>query len=194
MMNDDDNEVDVATFFKQEASDLASVSDLNGTLQRFGFSSDDRINRRELVQMYGAVNKEMEKEIFSLANSNRYEGAKEMRSRLTRIRKEFDSLQTTVVRTNQRDQCAFLEKAIKEMNTELELAQRSNTESMYEKCSQMELDHHKTNEIEWENLELEISRMTRPCMKYSKRVIELVRAENGLIKLNQYDDARKVRQ
>ena len=74
-MFDEDNEIDVSTFFKQEASDLASVGDLNGTLNRFGFSSDDRINRRELVQMYGAVNKEMEKEIYSLANSNRYEGA-----------------------------------------------------------------------------------------------------------------------
>ena len=30
-------------------------------------------------------------------------------------------------------------------------------------------------------------------MKYSKRVIELFKAESGLIRLKQYDDARKVR-
>jgi hypothetical protein len=117
--NDDDNEVDVAEFFMQEASDLAAAEDLNGTLKRFGLCSDDRINRRELVIMFRAVNKEMEKEIYRLANSNKYADAKEMRSRLARIRSEFDSLQTTVVNKNQTDQYGFLERAISEINADL---------------------------------------------------------------------------
>ena len=50
-----------------------------------------------------------------------------------------------------------------------------------------------THEIQWDNLELEISRIPRPRMKYSKRAIELFRAESGLIRLKQYDDAKKVR-
>lgn len=193
MDDGDNNEVDMVTFFMQEASDLSKVEDVNSTMKRFGVSSDDRINRRELVMMFGAVNKEMEKEIFNLADSNHYEGAKEMRRRLTRIRREFDSLQTIVVKTNQKDQCAFLEKAIKEMHSELNSAHRSQGAALSERNLQMEDEHNKTNEIEWENLELAISRIPRPSVKYSKRVIELLKAENGLIKLNQYDDARKVR-
>lgn len=89
--------------------------------------------------MYGEVNKEMKKEIFNLANSNRYEGAKDMRSRLTTIRTEFDSLQTTVVKKTQKDQTAFLEKAIKEINSDLSAAHYSQTEVLYGKASKVKL-------------------------------------------------------
>lgn len=193
--NDDDNddEVDVAEFFMQEASDLAAAKDLNGTLKRFGLCIDDRINRRELVIMYRAVSKEMEKEIYRLANSNKYADAKEMRSRLTRIRSEFDSLQTTVVNKNQTDQCGFLERAINEINADLGSTHRLQATAIRKKTSSMEDEQRKMNEIEWENLELVISRIIRPSVKFSKRVIELLKTENGLIRLNQYDEARKVR-
>jgi hypothetical protein len=188
-----DNELDVAEFFKQEASDLASVSDLNGTLQRFGFSNDDRIERRELVMMYRAVSKEMEKEIFNQANSNRYEGAKEMRSRLTNIRNEFDSLQTSGVKTNQRDQTAHLESAIRKLNINISRKHDTESQILFNDCSEAEEEQRNTNRIEQENLELQISRVPVPSVKYSKRAIELMKAETGLTKLNQYDDARKVR-
>jgi hypothetical protein len=191
--NDDDYEVDVAEFFMQEASDLAAAEDLNGTLKRFGLCSDDRINRRELVIMFRAVNKEMEKEIYRLANSNKYADAKEMRSRLARIRSEFDSLQTTVVNKNQTDQYGFLERAISEINADLSSTHRLQATAIRKRTSSMEDEQRKINEIEWENLELTMSRITRPSVKFSKRVIELLKTENGLIKLNQYDEARKVR-
>jgi hypothetical protein len=191
--NDDDNEVDVAEFFMQEASDLAAAEDLNGTLKRFGLRSDDRINRRELVIMFRAVSKEMEKEIYRLANSNKYADAKEMRSRLARIRSEFDGLQTTVVNKNQKDQCGFLERAICEINADLSSTHRIQATAIRKRISSMDDEQRKMNEIEWENLELTISRIIRPSVKFSKRVIELLKTENGLIKLNQYDEARKVR-
>jgi hypothetical protein len=143
--------------------------------------------------MYGEVEKEMKKEIFNLANSNRYEDAKDMRSRLTTIRTEFDSLQTTVVKKTQKDQTAFLEKAVKEINIDLSAAHCNQSETLLDKASKMEEEQRKTNEIQWDNLERKISRIPQPSVKYSKRAIELLRAENGLIKLNQYDDARKVR-
>jgi hypothetical protein len=191
--HDDDNEVDVAEYFMQEASDLSAAEDLNGTLKRFGLCIDDRINRRELVLMFRAVNKEMEKEIYRLANNNKYADAKEMRSRLARIRSEFDSLQTTVVNKNQTDQYDFLERAISEINADLSSTHRLQATAIRRRTSSMEDDQRIMNEIEWENLELSLSRITRPSVKFSKRVIELLKTENGLIKLNQYDEARKVR-
>ena len=79
------------------------------------------------------------------------------------------------------------------MNSDLDSCHRQQTEALHDSTSRTETEQYKLNAIEWENLELQISRIPRPSVKYSKRVIELVKAENGLIKLNQYDDARKVR-
>ena len=47
--------------------------------------------------------------------------------------------------------------------------------------------------IEIENLEFKISRMDLPRPKFSKRVIELTRSENELVRLKLYDDAAQVR-
>ena len=49
---DDCGEVDVSVMFQQEASDLIHVHDLESTLNKFGYSRGDRIERRELVLMY----------------------------------------------------------------------------------------------------------------------------------------------
>lgn len=49
---DDCGEVDVSAMFQQEASDLVHVHDLESTLNKFGYSRGDRIERRELVLMY----------------------------------------------------------------------------------------------------------------------------------------------
>lgn len=189
MMIEEDNEIDTANFFKRQASDLSSCCNLQSTLQRFGFSNDDKIDRRELVLIYSAVNKEMEKEIINLTNNNRYSNAEEMRNRLTSIRKEFDSLQTIVVKTNQKDQCGYLDKAIKEMNNTLQKTHQYETEKLYENLNYMEEEQNKINQIEIDNLELEISRIPRPSVKYSKRAIELFKAEKGLVRFNQYEDA-----
>jgi hypothetical protein len=60
-------------------------------------------------------------------------------------------------------------------------------------CQQLTINQRRYHEIEWENLELAISRIPMPRMKYRKRTQELIRAEDELIKLDQYEDARKVR-
>lgn len=49
---DDCGEVDVSALFQQEASELIHVHNLESTLNKFGYSKGDRIERRELVLMY----------------------------------------------------------------------------------------------------------------------------------------------
>jgi hypothetical protein len=193
--DDDDEalELDVQAVYKAAASDLSSVADLTETLARFGFSRDDRIERRELVLMYRAVEKEMEAEISNRAFRGDFNGAKEMRQRLTRIREEFDGLQTTVVRTTHEDQRAFMVKATKEVFSSVDAAHRQELQRVLASNAETLEDRKQAHAIQWDNLELEISRIPRPRMKYSKRAIELFRAESGLIRLKQYDDARKVR-
>jgi hypothetical protein len=49
---DDCGEVDVSAVFRQEASALIHVHNLESTLSKFGYAKGDRIERRELVLMY----------------------------------------------------------------------------------------------------------------------------------------------
>ena len=190
---EEEREVDLNAVYKSAASELHAVRDLTETLSRFGYSKDDRIGRRELVLMYRAVEKEMEAEISRLAFSGDYDGAKELRQRLTTLRAEFDSLQTTVVKTTHDDQRAFMRRAIKEVNIAVDETHSKELSSLLVSNVEIEENMRNTHEIQWDNLELEISRIPRPRMKYSKRAIELFRAESGLIRLKQYDDAKKVR-
>ena len=128
-----------------------------------------------------------------MCNSGNFGGAKEMRNRLTNIRAEFDDLQTSGIKASQVDQNIFIEKAAKVLKQELDMKQKKDVSTLQTKHESIEKTERTLHEIQWDNLELEISRIHRPRMKYSKRAIELFKAESGLIRLKQYDDARKVR-
>ena len=192
-MDDLEKELDVTALFRQEASDLSSARDLRTVLERFGYTPDDRIERRELVLIYRSVQKEMEKEITDMAHNGNYNGAKEMRQRLMKIRSDFEGLQTNGVKISHHDQQSSMEKAVKELKSNVNKIHREEADSLIMKLAETEAEQRKHHDIQWESLELEISRISRPRMKYSRRAIELFRAEHGLIQLNQYDDARKVR-
>jgi hypothetical protein len=49
---DNSGEVDQSAMFRQEASELIHVHNLESTLNKFGYTRGDRIERRELVLMY----------------------------------------------------------------------------------------------------------------------------------------------
>lgn len=189
----DDDEVDTSKIFRSSASGLTTVTSLSSTLSRFGYSEDDRIDRRDLVNMYSSVKKEMEKEISRLALTSSYSSAKEMRARLTRLREEFDKLQTSGVQTVHKDQDSHFERAAKELASELKLSHEMQQLEVEKYIAKLKADQERYHAIQWENLELALSRIPRPRMKYCKRTQELIRAEHELIKLCQYDDAQKVR-
>lgn len=189
----DHDEIDASKVFRQSASDLISVKDLDMVLERFGYSKNDRIDRRELCMMYGTVKKNMEEEIGRLAHTSQYEDAKEMRQRLTKLRNEFDNLQTNAIKSSHNDQTKQIEKASHIIEKSLKTELKSQESNVNEYCKVIEKNQQKYHNIENENLESEISRMPIPRVKYSKRTQELLRAEHELIRLNQYDDARKVR-
>lgn len=189
----DDFEVDATSVFRQEATDLTSLSNLDETLGRFGFSVDDRIDRRELVLIYRRVEKDMEAEIYRLAHMPQYDDAKEMRARLTSLRSAFDNRQTSVVEESHKDQSEFFEKASKELLHSLGHLHSTQQQSVAAECDRKRADLSRFHEIQWENLELSLSRVVKPRMKYSRRMIELFKAEDELIKMCEYEDARKVR-
>jgi hypothetical protein len=88
---------------------------------------------------------------------------------------------------------ANFSKASRELHDLLSKKQAEQETTVYAKCNEIEAEMNLFQDIERENLEKQISRVHRPPMKYSKRMIELFKAEHELIKLHQYEDARKVR-
>jgi hypothetical protein len=190
----DQYELDASALFKDEAADLCSVQNLEDALSRFGFEITDKISRRELVLIYKQIKSEMDREIFHLANvCNSYSEAKEMRQRQITLRKEFDDLQKNAVVKNLTEQEECFQKAADLIR--LELAKKHTVELekeliLVEKKKEQEEFYHS---IQTGNLTQTISKIHEPSLRYSKRLIELHKAETGLNRLNQYDDAMKVR-
>lgn len=192
-VDEEDYEINSAAVFKQKASELASVQNLEETLSRFGYAKDDRIERREMVLMFGAVEKDMEKEIARLASEACFDEAKDTRERLTRIRDEFCNLQTSATGNLLRDQSALFEKSSHLMQRNLKSRHVEDVSTLTQTLDSARSAESFLHEIQRENLEKQIERIPRPRVKYSKRMIELFKAESGLIKLCQYEEAKKVR-
>lgn len=190
---EDSLELDSTVIFKQDAEELTTVQNLEDALNRFGFTKDDKISRRELVTIYNHVRKEMEPEIFRLANTARYAEAKEMRARLTAIRAEFDGLQLNGAANIRAEQQKLFQKGSKELIDKVTGEHSQQLDSLERFMEEKAKKHELYQEIETHNLEQQISLIPRPPVRYSKRLIELFKSEYNLNKLKQYDEAIKVR-
>ena len=189
----DENELDATTIFKQDAEQLTTVQDFEDALSRFGFTKDDKISRRELVGIFTQIRDAMEPEIFALANSGRYAEAKEMRARLTNLRAAFDDLQLGGAAKIRREQEELFGRGSAELAKKLQDSHTASIAELEDTFSQEATKHSLYREIQTTKLEQTISKVERPNMRYSKRLIELFRAEYNLNKLKQYDEAIKVR-
>lgn len=188
------NELDASALFKDEAADLCSVQNLEDALARFGFEVTDKISRRELVLIYKQIKSEMDRQIFYLANDlNSYSEAKEMKQRQKNLRKEFDDLQKNAVIDNLRDQEECFQKAADMIKEELAKKHAVELEKELEILENKKHQEEFYHSIQTSNLTQTISKIHEPSLRYSKRLIELHKAETGLNRLNQYDDAMKVR-
>lgn len=188
----DDYEVDSSEIFRPDVRNLCHVRNLAETMSAFGYNHDDRVERRELCNMWATVKRDIEVEIVRLAHNNGYEHAKKLRARLITLRAEFDGLQTNTVAKSQVLQHERFNSAEEEMKKKLKDETRELLSHTMEECAQLEADLELSRRIQTENLEFEISNIPTPRVMYSKRAIELKKAEAELIRLAQYDDARKV--
>lgn len=119
----------------------------------------------------------MEAEISRLAHSGSYADAKEMRARLSFLRSEFDSLQLEGARSVRNDQAALFDAGsgtLLAMEKERQLKHKRETQKL---CELVRADLSQTHQIQRENCEMELSRVHMPSPKYSKRLIELFKAE-----------------
>lgn len=189
----DEYEIDATKIFRSEATGLSSVRNLDDALDKFGYAKDDRIARADLVKIFSTTRKVMENEVHRLSHSQGYNEAEELRGRLGSLRKEFESLQTDSVKVTHNDQVKEFYKSQKLLLEKIKMGNDVQENEVNALCQQLTKNQKKYHEIECENLELAISRIPIPRMKYRKRTQELIRAEHELIKLDQYEDAKKVR-
>jgi hypothetical protein len=176
-----EDEIDASNVFKQAASNLSTVNTLDESLNRFGYNTDDRIERRELVLMYSSISGEMEKQIHDLAHDSAYDAAKEMRSRLTGLKADFGGLQTDGAKVVRDDQSQLFDKGASMLLSETRSRHTEETERVLEAGQALRRDLAKTHEIQQENLEKTLMRRALPHTKYSKRLIELFKAESGCV-------------
>ena len=112
-----DFEVDSSEIFRPDVGNLSHVRNLADLLKSFGYNPDDRVERRELCNIWATVKRDIEAEIVRLAHNNGYEHAKKLRARLVTLRGEFDGLQTNTVKSSQMLQHERFTVAEEEMNT-----------------------------------------------------------------------------
>ena len=109
---DELHELDATHYFKEKVHlNVNELKTLAITLHKFGYEPDDRIERRDLVQIYRTVESAMENEIASLAHHGHYSSAKAMRLTLTSLRAEFDELLVHGEKVTRHDQLIIFEKA-----------------------------------------------------------------------------------
>ncbi|GMH65079.1 hypothetical protein TrST_g3426 [Triparma strigata] len=182
------------TFLQTKRMDnLATCATVKDAFVQHGLAPDDKIDRREQVLMFRTVESEMEVGLKSLMESGRFDEAKEMGFRLESLRSEFGGLQKKDEAEKQNKQKKLFDKAVKIKGKQLKEKHAAWEKEVEEACSQFQEDTEKTFKIQRENLALEMNRIERPRMKYSKTRMEYKNAEVRLCALKQYDDAKNVR-
>jgi 23S rRNA A1618 N6-methylase RlmF len=189
----DEFEIDSTAIFKQNANQLTTTKSFDDALNKFGYSADDKISRRDLVLIFNQVRNEMEQEIFRLASTAKYQDAKDMRNTLDTLRREFDKRQISGEESQRILEVEKFGKGSKKLLVNLKNHHDERTNKVYQYCDDQKSIHQYYQEIEREKLEKSIAIIPQPNVKVSKRLIELQKAELSLNKLCEYEEAIKVR-
>lgn len=177
-MDEIDNEIDSSIFYKQIESNLTNLTNLNDSLNRFGYKKDDRIERRDTVYIYNTIKNEIENEINDLTSNNNYKTAKEMRNQLNYLKNEFCQLQITNAKLIRDDQNDNFIKGKRQHINDIKRRHINEEQNILNYCNELRNDLNKTHEIERENLELKINQIKKLPTVYSKRLIELLKSES----------------
>ena len=171
------HEISSDTFKTRPIDQLATVTSLDDALARYNLSRNDRIGRREQVQIYQELESNFRQELKSLSDTRRIDEANEMLRRLEGLREEFEDLQISGESRFRQDQIQTFEQASTKVWSQSRNERIRHNEETKRHCAALTEHIHHLHEIQRENLELEIKRMPIPNTKHSKRCLELQRTE-----------------
>ena len=182
--------------YDQSSSGIESLKTVRDAYMLFGLNPDDRTHRREQVKMWKHIEGAMLAEIGELTSSGRlecYDRAKALNAALENIQAEFKGLQTSELGRNQDGQRAAFEKARHKLAKRVAAEENRRVRESERMSEKLQQDLAKLQAIERENLEHEMLIAVPGKCRFSKRVLELRRAESGLSRLHRFDEAKNVR-
>ena len=103
------------------------------------------------------------------------------------------TLQTKEMERTQTTQNSHFRRAHKYLTNSIAEKHRKQHDAINSLVNDKVCDLEQLHEIEDENLALELQLTKKPRMKYSRRLLELQKAESSLIKLSRFDEAKNVR-
>ena len=125
--------------------------------------------------------------------THRYDKGKELSQRLSMLQDGFAGLQTKEMERVQQTQSTHFRRAHKYLTNTIAEKHKAEHERVNQVVTDKIDDVAQLHDIEQENLELELSLTKKPRMKFSRRLLELKKAESELIKLSRFDEAKNVR-
>ena len=182
--------------FDQASSDIESLKTVRDAYMLFGLNPDDRTHRREQVKMWKHIEAAMLDEIATLTGSGRlecYDRAKALNNALENIKQGFKGLQTEELDRTQEAQRVAFEKARHKLGKAVAASEDVRKAEQEKLCARLGDDLAALQAIERENLSHEMAIQVPSKCRFSKRVLELRRAESGLSRLHRFDEAKNVR-
>lgn len=182
--------------YDQSSSDIESLKTVRDAFTLFGLNPDDRTHRREQVKMWKHIEDSMLAEITTLTSSGRlecYDRAKALNTALENIKNGFKGLQTQEMTRNQEQQKGMFNKASHKLAKQVSASEQRRIKEQELLCEKLQSDLAALQSIERENLSHEMAIQVPGKCRFSKRVLELRRAESGLSRLHRFDEAKNVR-
>lgn len=186
-------EISYANYMQRDGKSFKDSRSTEEILTYFGYEKGDKISDRDLVIIYKRVESDMEKELYECARTGRYNEAKDLKNRLIKFKREFNDMQIDRHSKSHSNERNLLEEASLKVGSQLQEDHNKQKQQVDNYCQNQRNQLNKFHEIEKLNLDKQISREVMPSIKYSCRYLELLKAEHELIKLDLFDDARKVR-
>ncbi|CAM9208896.1 unnamed protein product, partial [Sphacelaria rigidula] len=158
----------------------------------YRYHPGDRIPRREQIKIYERVHEAATAKKAQLVAGGRYDDVVRLQESLCDVKRQFQELQLKEVEKDQIRQSSLYRAAQKKYLTNRANEMHSAERRVEQVCAIREADLEQLHQAQHETLELELSWLPEPRMKYTNRCLELKKAQAGLVRLEQYRDAHTV--
>ncbi|CAM9277712.1 unnamed protein product [Chrysoparadoxa australica] len=176
-----------------DAGKLWRCTTLDEVVGQFGYAPGDRIPRRDQVMIFKRLERAIVGKKAELVEAGNYVQIMQLDDTLEKLRHQFQDLQMRDARKDHAYQ-----KNLFEVSQSITLSTRSDAQKkmLARQEGELVMDEAELahiHMIQRENLDLELSWLPEPRVKYSKKFLELRKSEESLVRLRQYKDAQVVR-
>ncbi|CAM9559957.1 unnamed protein product, partial [Laminaria digitata] len=162
-----------------KVADLWSVRTAQEAVGKFGYAPGDRIPRRDQIQIYERVHEAVCAKKVELVAGGSYEEVVRLEETLCSLKKQFQKLQLTDVDSDQTRQRALYKGAQKKYVGRCCRVMDSAVTQVEKACAVRQAELEQLHRAQMETLELELSWLPKPRIKYTNRYLELQKTKDG---------------